>query len=228
MNIPIWQKIWAGDELRISRFHDLSGELCDFSALAGVIPAGLTWLAARFRKEWVKQPWWVWSATKFVQSHLLATDKVLEIGSGYSSIWLSKRCSEIATVEESLEWKTRIEEIARRFSIGNIEFIVDDSFEGYRWRIRETPPPDVVVIDASSRKRIFESLMSSEVKPRIIIYDDTDRPENREIGVLASVGGYQKNSFRGFKPECLHVCETTVLVRTNTRVPREANPASTK
>ena len=213
MNISIMRKIWAGDELRISRFHDLSGELCDFRALAGAMPALLTLLAARFRKEWVKQPWWVWGAIKFVQSHLVATDRVLEIGSGYSSIWLSRRCSAVAAIEESFEWKERIEGIARRISIGNIEFIVDDSFEGYRRKISETPAPDVVVIDSSSRKRIFESLMSSEVKPRMIIYDDTDRAENRDIGALASVGGYQKNSFRGFKPQCLHVCETTVFVR---------------
>ena len=131
---------------------------------------------------------------------------------GGSSIWLSKRCSQIATIEESLEWKKRIEEIARRFSIGNIEFIVDDAFEGYRRKISESSP-DVVVIDSSSRRRIFESLMLSEVKPRIIIYDDTDHPENRGIDVLASVGGYERNSFRGFKPQCLHVCETSVFVR---------------
>ena len=52
--------------------------------------------------------------------------------------------------------------------------------------------------------------MKKARQPRLIVYDDTDKTENRNT-LTRSALGYEKHVFRGFKPQTVHACETTVF-----------------
>ena len=74
---------------------------------------------------------------------------------------------------------------------------------------------DVVIIDGSQERfEIFQDLLQSPELPRLIIYDDTDRVENR-AALNVNLKSYQRKTYRGFKPQTVHVCETTIFKYTD-------------
>ncbi|MGR6034293.1 MAG: hypothetical protein ACU4EQ_05345 [Candidatus Nitrosoglobus sp.] len=88
----IFTKIIRGDELRPTRFHTAAGTFTGLAALPGLIPAALSWARYRINGHHSFQPWWVWDEIRFVEQQLQHDDRVLEVGSGYSSLWLAQRC----------------------------------------------------------------------------------------------------------------------------------------
>lgn len=63
-------------------------------------------------------PWWTLDAVQLVERFLSARPKarVFEYGSGASTIWLSKRCGELHSVEHDSEW---LEQVRRHASAIN-------------------------------------------------------------------------------------------------------------
>lgn len=211
--VNIVRKVIAGDEVRRSRFHTEAGDACGLSSLPQVIPSGLTWLRARLTGRYAAEPWWVWEATRFLDSRLAPSDRVLEVGGGNSTLWLAERCGLVASIEESTEWGGHIRREAERRGLKNVMLHGGPSqdvfrilFQAHRW--------DVVIIDGPrDRLAIFRTLMRGAQAggPRLVVYDDTDRVANRPA--LKSAHGFDAKSFRGFKPQTLQACETTVFVQ---------------
>lgn len=211
--LSLVKKIVVGDNVRVSRLHDEAGNLCDVGAALGGFASAYTVALARVRGEWLTRPWWVWQAIDFVASELRAADKVLEIGSGYSSLWLAARCAHVTSVETSPEWLREIDKKANRAGRTNISLIHSQAYDGYVEAIEGAGVPDVLVIDSDSRRQIFEDIVCRTPQPRVVIYDDTDKLENRNLAAIASRGGFASHVFRGFKPQCIHVCETSVMIQ---------------
>lgn len=46
----------------------------------------------------------------------------------------------------------------------------------------------------------------------MVVYDDTDRPQDRRAKA-SRADDYELLTFVGFKPQTLHVCETSVFIR---------------
>lgn len=207
------KKILAGDDVRPSRAHTEAGEFCGLDAIAGLPSSALTWTQARFGGRAAKLPWWVWGAIRFVGLQLRRADRVLEAGAGFSTLWLAVRCAAIVSIEESGYWRDHIADQAQAGGVRNLQLQDGPSYPAFcvlfpavRW--------DVVVIDApADRLRMFVEVMDAPhwQLPRVIVVDDTDRPENRPA--LGAAPGYQVHTFKGFKPQTLHACETSVFVR---------------
>jgi hypothetical protein len=210
----IFTKIIRGDEVRPTRFHTEAGAFTGLAALPGFILAALSWARHRINGRYSLQPWWVWDAIRFVNQQLQHDDRVFEVGSGYSSLWLAQRCREVLSIEESLAWKEQVYFEAKRFGLTNVKLLNGDSRELFT-RYLGNEGREVVVIDSPrDRLSIFHDLVACAAKPRLIVYDDTDRIENRDA-LQDLVAGYQANVFRGFKPQTVHACETTIFVREN-------------
>ncbi|WP_134390636.1 hypothetical protein [Methylacidiphilum sp. Yel] len=200
---------------RATRFHTETGEFCGFPASFGIGMAVVTYILSRIRKRWLSQPWWVFEAIRLVDSKLNNQDRVLELGSGYSTLWFCNRVEYICSIEESEAWKTWLERemAARRQKIkgavllGNTKSFLE-RLRGGQW--------SVIVIDGSDRMSALDGVISlqRENLPRILIFDDTDKAEYRGVARLVqSLGLYSLFVFRGFKPQTLHACETTVAIR---------------
>lgn len=209
----ILKKAFSGDRVRPTRVHTEAGEFCGLEALPGLGPAGLTWARARFGGRYATLPWWVWRAIRFVGGTLRPSDRVLEVGGGFSTLWLAKRAAAVVTIEESAEWRSRVAEAAQSTGVRNLQLQDGPSFPAFcvlypavRW--------DGVIIDGPApRLRVLEEIFREAAwrRPRFIVFDDTDRAENRPAFRLAT--GYHAHTFRGFKPQTLHACETTVFVK---------------
>ena len=207
--MSMFSKIFRGDNIRVSRFHTESGKFVGLLDMPDFILAAFTWLRFKVTLHYVVKPWWVYSAIRDVGKHLRSTDKVLEVGAGYSTIWLASHCRKVCSIEEDQVWANIVSAHAVTKSLKNIELIIGDSRAifmdklSYEW--------DVVIIDGSNERfAIFNDILASVTKPRVIVYDDTDKREN-VVALSTPVINYTKRTFRGFKPQTVHVSETTVF-----------------
>lgn len=205
-------KLLRGDNVRPSRLHTEAGEYCGLDAISGILPAATSWLRQKVTGHYSVQPWWVYGAIDKVQSSLRPTDRVLEVGAGYSTLWLAQRCRSVCSIEENQAWSKIVSTQARAIQLSNLDILFGDSRSVFLDQIA-TGQWDVIIIDGPrDRFAIFRDLLGAAMRPRLVIYDDTDKTENH-AAIEELVPGYDPYVYRGFKPHTLHVCETTVFER---------------
>jgi hypothetical protein len=114
--------------------------------------------------------------------------------------------------EEDSGWAKEILAKADDLKLDNIEMISGTSGKIFseKWEVGNWY---VVAIDGSrERLNIFHRSLGSDMRRRGIIYDDTDKVENRSA-VQESIPEYKRFIYLGFKPQTVHVYETTVFHR---------------
>lgn len=166
--------IRAGNEVRLSRFHTLRGELISKREMIA-LPFELILRLIGFKR---RGPWLSKSAVKEL-SRLLKGDpkkRVLEIGGGKSTYYFSKRTSFLMTIEEDPEWASRIQ---RQIAKENCEFeLVNSELEDWLLsRTKHNMNFDIVLIDGGTdraRKKALEILPILNSKA-IYILDNSDR-----------------------------------------------------
>ena len=206
------RKILAGDELRRTRLHTEDDRFVGWLSLPGLLPAAVTWGWYRLTGKRLARPWWVWGAISFLERNLRGDDRVLEIGGGYSTIWLAQQCSYVYCVEESSEWAEKVKEATESKQLSNVEIVAGDSLELFH-KLVFADEFDILIIDGpQDRLKIFDLLLGAkDIKwPRLVVFDDTDRDENTKPQ-NENFSGYDAFVFRGFKPQTVHACETTVF-----------------
>ena len=205
-------KILRGDNVRPTRLHTEAGEYCGLDAVSGIFPAATSWLRQKVTGRYSVQPWWVYAAIDKVKSSLRPTDWVLEVGAGYSTLWLAQRCQSVCSIEESEAWSKIVSTQAHDLRLNNVEILSGESRSFFSDQI-VARQWDVVIIDGPrERLEIFRDLLGAAKHPRLVIYDDTDKAENR-TALQWLAPDYKSHIYRGFKPQTLHVCETTVFER---------------
>lgn len=208
----ILAKVLCGDNVRPSRLHTEAGEYCSLDAVSGFFPAAWSWLRHKVNGGYSVQPWWVYAAIREVDLLVRSTDRVLEVGGGYSTLWLAQRCQEVVSIEENPAWSDIVSAQARELGLKNVTMLSGDSQSTFSNQSANNCW-DVVVIDGPhDRLEIFQALLRQKDQPRLVIYDDTDKTENR-AAVKEKAPNYHPQTYRGFKPQTLHVCETTVFER---------------
>jgi precorrin-6B methylase 2 len=210
----VLRKMLIGDNVRRTRFHTESGEFVGWRELVGLAPAFESWVRYKVSGQGRLLPWWTWESIRFVEEHLRSEDTVLEVGSGFSTIWFAERCAQVCSIEESPAWKQKVKAMLGMKGLNNVQLLEGDSGDQVEACLGRDSY-DVVVIDGpKDRAAIFQSVLEVEStkRPRMIIYDDTDRSENR-LDRLVDAMEYEVRRFRGFKPQTVHACETTVLLR---------------
>jgi predicted O-methyltransferase YrrM len=131
------------------------------------------------------KPWLAPAANEFLEGYLKPTDKMLEFGSGRSTLWFSKRVRQITSVEHNPEWFKKIKEKIKDLSIYNITYILHPKQEetlpssetNYVNATREfeLSSLDVVLVDGTYRAQcVLKSLPL--LKPGgLLIIDNVNR-----------------------------------------------------
>ncbi len=166
--------IRAGNEVRLSRFHTLRGELISKREMIS-LPFELILRLLGFERS---GPWLSKSAIKEL-SRLLKDGKdmrVLEIGGGRSTSYFSKRTTFLMTIEEDSEWASHIQ---HQINKGNHEFqLINSNLEDWLFtRTKQNMDFDIVLIDGGSdiaRKKALEILPM--LNPMAVyVLDNSDR-----------------------------------------------------
>ncbi|WP_085905282.1 class I SAM-dependent methyltransferase [Kiloniella majae] len=139
-------------------------------------------------------PWWTFDSIDFVESFLSSRNqaRVFEWGSGASTIWLSKRCSEVISIEHDMQWGEKVRSLASQNYPGTLLNIILPNYSGcikskktgfegqffddYVKSIREFDGKfDLIVIDGRAREACLAEAIKKLSKDGYILFDDTKR-----------------------------------------------------
>ncbi|MGZ5310647.1 MAG: O-methyltransferase [Solirubrobacterales bacterium] len=160
-----------------------------------IVPAAVGWLGRRAHRDW----------------------RVLELGSGRSTVWLAQRTGSVLSFEDNEHWLARARELLGAAGIENaevrhlpveylaaeVEAMSDESFDLVVVDFLESPGADRVSAVRAARDK---------VRPGgYLLLDDSDRPGY--AGAWELLGGWRERRFSGVKDEWPEACETAIFQR---------------
>ena len=129
-------------------------------------------------------PWWNVAATEEVEAFLEARPdaRVFEYGSGASTAWLARRCSELISVEHDAGWRDGLIEQLGDFPHCRIDYRPLDSEAGptYSQAIADAGGTfDLIIVDGRLRTQCLEAAIGYLAPDGIILFDDSGRQRYR-------------------------------------------------
>ncbi|MEL6197438.1 MAG: class I SAM-dependent methyltransferase [Pseudomonadota bacterium] len=177
-------------------------------------------------------PWWCFGAIEEVDRFLASLQgraRVLEWGSGASTLWLAKRAAHVTSIEHDAPWAAivatltsdldrvaLISEPPEPKSEGRDDWYGsakagwrDYSFRRYVNRAEEIPGPfDLIVIDGRCRERCLDMAKQRLAPGGRILFDNTGRRRYREA---IARSGLVPTTFAGLAPGLPYPDHTTIL-----------------
>lgn len=209
---PIARVIRA-DRHRKTRFHDEKGQL--------VGPIGMLYAPRAFTEAMLRRtsgyhpavPWLCYHAIKPVESLINRDSRVLEFGSGMSTVWFAQRCRFVHSIEHEPQWHEYIRSLLGRKHLTNVRLELRTS-DYAELSAYPDGTIDFVLVDGLEREKCVDAALA-KVRPGGSIYlDNSDkvgvRPaETRLLRAVAERGGTVR-TFLGFCPATPTVIEGTL------------------
>lgn len=165
-------KLLAGSAYRRTRLHDERGNIVPLSRALRNGPRALaTGLARLVFSKRPERPWISYDAQQVIARHLDRSSRVLEFGSGMSTIWYARRAGRVTSVEDDRAWFEMIR--GRLAGEGNVDYRLAGSPDDYLDvpRIKY----DLIMIDGRYRDRCVEAVLPLLAERGMIYLDNSDR-----------------------------------------------------
>lgn len=183
--MEIVSKIFAGGKTHRSRFHDEKGNHIDLNGFK-FLPHCLTTTFLRLSTGWRPAlPWISYRAIRRLKQ-ILSTSKtkMVEFGSGMSTVWFSKHCQEVVSIEDYEGWYQKVKGELSKRNIHNVEYKFKPSNQ---YPLLEEYPDnyfDFILVDGSQRANCVATALK-KVKPKGYIYlDNSDKNPTEPDGDL--------------------------------------------
>lgn len=189
----------------IRRFLSRKGLLQRLEAHAETSDGGL-WFRSLFSVldfddfHTLDTPWWALASGRRVQDFLTQRPdaRVLEWGSGASTVWLGKRSAEVISIESDAHWAAMVTKVvapsvhiltpeippasgadrvrSKRWGFRHLDF------SAYVGAVDDLPGTfDLIVIDGRAREACFEKALGRLSPGGIILFDNTNRRRYRAV-----------------------------------------------
>ena len=193
--MSIIQKLYRGDDLRKSRLHDEKGNFTGWkNILMHMPPAVITGFMRLSFDYRPKQPWIAYSAIHSLNKFLKKEHRVLEYGSGMSTIWYAQKAGNVYSVEDYKPWYSKVNEILVNKNIQNVHYKYAENPESYSSFMSDNDTGfDLIVVDGSYRSQCMMSAFFL-IKPGGIIYlDNSDKDSTPSGGDMRLAESYARN-----------------------------------
>jgi len=149
-------------------------------------------------------PWWSYSSIQFLEPRIKKDFKVLEFGSGNSSIFFAQKVDKIISIESKKDWYENL----KSKKIPNLTLYYHPTE-----KVPETDEKfDIIIIDGKFRKEAT-GVAPQFLKPKgVIIFDDTERAVFLEPYKSLSQQ-FKKIDFWGLSPGIFYDKCTTIFYR---------------
>jgi predicted O-methyltransferase YrrM len=169
---------------RKTRFHDEKNHLVGLKNLVINGPAAALTFAALKAFNWrPSEPWISYEAIGLLKKFLTPRSRVLEFGSGMSTVWYGKHAGEVCSVDHYPEWYRKVQGI-----------LADEKGIKVRHELRENPKTysrfmqgdkkgfDLIMVDGEWRSLCAANCLKL-IRPGGIIYlDNSDKDSGPEGG----------------------------------------------
>lgn len=158
-------------------------------------------------------PWWTYSFIDFISDRLKPGMKVLEFGSGYSTIWLSNLGLYVDAVEDYPSWAA---EISAKLNVSSKIISVNSIANYAEYSESLSDSYDILIIDnLGNRMECLLNTISHLNAAGVVIWDNTDGPDWPEIKRTLQNLDFREVSFSGMVAQELNNSKTTLFYRTN-------------
>ena len=207
------------------RFKDFEGFRPKLPSFKYLFSAISTYIESR--KNFILRtpvPFIVFEAINKLNEILSPSDRVLEIGSGNSTLWFLKKQCKIVSIEHSKIWydvlKNHIDTIKfDKKTINNIS--IHNSSNEDTWKLignMNNESFDLILIDGANefnnRNECIARSLSKLKKGGWIVLDNSDHPNNWP-GSIYLDSKYKRIRFTGFAPMGLYVTQTSFWQKTD-------------
>jgi hypothetical protein len=215
------RRIFRADDSRKSRFHTSSGKLV---ISLDMMRSAITMIRRILWKTHPELPWITYPAIRYLDSRLSGR-RMFEFGSGQSTKWYARRCTEVHSVENNAAWYSDVKMATQH--LPNVSMILvtsDDEFEKSISKAGGTF--GVIVVDCQPQSnsdssgapnsdvfrvtclRVARSFASTDC---IFVIDNTDTMKllNDEVNALFPAAAIHR--FPGWVPGIFHPNETTII-----------------
>ena len=209
----LWNRVLTGDGLRRTRLHTYTGNLV---SLAGCryLPRSLfsAFLLKLGRRQAV--PWLGYRAVRRVEGVIQPEWRVLEFGSGMSTIWLASLCRELVSVENDPTWHEQVQGLLAARGIRGVDHRLQDHS---RLDDLEDASFDLALVDGPRRGEEMETALRKTKPTGFILLDNSDVPQpdyqRARASLLDAVGrrSEQVEVFDDFYPFQFQVNESILV-----------------
>jgi hypothetical protein len=155
-------------------------------------------------------PWYTYPAIRFLADRLPKGISVFEYGTGYSTLWWSRRASEVIGCEHDHAWFQRIAELAP----SNVKITHRALDDGYARSAVDTGRKfDVIAIDGRRRVECARNAVHALSDDGIIVWDNSDRDKYNEGYDILKQNGFGRIDFWGIGPLNVREWSTAVFYR---------------
>ncbi len=160
-----------------TRLHDEKGNFVGWSKFLMHGPQAVSsgFLRIMFAHR-PRMPWIAYDAIHYFDSFLNQKSRVLEFGSGMSTLWYAERAGMVVSVEDYRPWYEKVLKDLGDRSSNNVDYrFAQDHQEYTGFMSSDKEKFDLIVVDGSHRESCAETA-THLVKPGGIIYlDNSDR-----------------------------------------------------
>lgn len=138
-----------------------------------------------YRRSHPQVPWLAPAAIEFLDGYLKPGDKMLEFGSGRSTLWFTRRVHHITSVEHNPEWYAKIESRITEQGITNITYLLHPRQEesvaaaesNYVKTTRSLSPSslDIILVDGIYRAQCVLQSLPLLKNGGILVIDNVNR-----------------------------------------------------
>lgn len=141
-------------------------------------------------------PWYTYPATEYLGNIDFSARSVFEFGSGFSTLWWSRRAETVMSVEHDQAWYANVLTTLP----SNAKTLLRQDEENYVNSIKETATEyDVIIIDGQFRDQCARALQECLKHDGLIILDNSDWYKDTAKYIRDSMGLLQVD-FHGFGP----------------------------
>ena len=208
----MWRRLITGNRKAGTRFHDHNGWLLDTFGFLYLPKSVLTTLLAKLANRYAELPMLGFRAIKRLDRLIKSDWKILEFGSGMSTIWLARRCELLVSIEVNADWRQIVQSrLARRF-LTNVDYRLCNYSDAHILADYDDAGFDLVLVDGVRRDRAMMTALE-KVRPGGYIYlDNSDYPHEeyqtaRAMLLNAAGGESSVQIFRDLTPSRVWVTE---------------------
>jgi hypothetical protein len=167
------KRLIAGDEFRISRFHDEKGNFVGPRALV-TFPVAVLYRVLSKLRIFPAYPWLGFSAIQHIRKLLRSDWRVLEFGSGMSTLWWARHSNLLVSREDNETWYNSV---ASRLQtkMERLQYILARGEQYYDLSAFPNAYFDFILVDGSYRSKCIEASLP-KLKPGGYMYlDNSDK-----------------------------------------------------
>ena len=117
----LWKRLITGDGLRKTRFHTFRGNCIDLAGLVH-LPHCIWSSLLRVFGYRLPVPWLGYRAVKYLRQIIQPEWRIIEYGSGMSSLFFAKHGKDLVSIESDRQWFDHMRTLFSKKSITNIDY----------------------------------------------------------------------------------------------------------